>query len=225
MTAAKSGGRLYRRFGKRLVDIVVVVAVSPLAVVLVGLGWVLARASSGGSGFFVQPRVGRGMKPFMILKLRTMRDVSGASLTRADDPRITTAGGWLRRFKLDELPQLWNVLLGDMSLIGPRPEIPEWVQAERSSFEEVLVVRPGLSDLASIVYHDEASRLSRADAGVDVYGTEILPDKLRLGRLYAENVSLSLDWRLLVLTAVSILRPDWAAARAEQLARRYGAEA
>jgi lipopolysaccharide/colanic/teichoic acid biosynthesis glycosyltransferase len=217
------GRLLYFHFGKRVLDVAFVVTLAPIAAALVGLGWALARASSGGSGFFSHPRVGRGLEPFMILKLRTMRDVPGASVTRADDPRITRVGSWLRRFKIDELPQLWNVLVGDMSVIGPRPEIPEWVDANRASFAEILVVRPGLSDLASIVYHDEAALLSQAEPGVDLYETQILPHKLRLGRLYAENVSLPLDMRLIVLTAVSIFRPEWAATRAEQLAERYEA--
>jgi lipopolysaccharide/colanic/teichoic acid biosynthesis glycosyltransferase len=159
------------------------------------------------------------MRPFTLWKVRSMRPAAtGPSVTAADDTRITPAGRLLRRFKLDELPQLWNVARGDMSLVGSRPEVPEWVERFRAEFEDVLEVRPGLSDLASIIHFDEEAVLALTADRDAAYGEAILPDKLALNRLYVDNLSLRLDLHVIGLTLASIVARDWAAGRARRLA-------
>src|SRR6476660_9587971 len=118
---------MYRRHIKRWCDVTVVLLTAPVTVPVTLIGWLVVRVASHGPGFFGQTRVGRDCQLFTIWKLRTMRDrVGGSSVTVGADPRITGVGRVLRRWKLDELPQLWNVLRGDMSLVGPRPDVPEW---------------------------------------------------------------------------------------------------
>src|SRR5688572_29285565 len=121
------------------------------------------RRSSPGPALFRQERMGRNFQPFQILKFRTMLVDAprlGGSLTLGErDPRITRVGRFLRRWKIDELPQLINVLRGDMSIVGPRPEVPKYVEMFREDYAEILAVRPGITDAASLKYRDEASRL------------------------------------------------------------------
>ena len=124
---------------------------------------VLIKLDSRGPVIFSQVRVGKGFCPFRIYKFRTMVEEApgqGLPLTVGQDVRVTRVGRILRKFKLDELPQLVNVLVGDMSLVGPRPEVPRYVEPLRSEFSEILVVRPGITDLASLKYIDEASLLA-----------------------------------------------------------------
>lgn len=160
-------------------------------------------ADSPGPVLFRQVRVGRRFRRFRILKFRTMvadADARGGVLTLAGDPRITRAGRLLRRLKLDELPQLFNVVAGDMSLVGPRPEVPEYVERFRAEFAEVLAIRPGLTDLASLKYRDEAAVLATAADPDAEYVRVILPDKLRLAREYAGRASLRLDLSIILRT-------------------------
>jgi lipopolysaccharide/colanic/teichoic acid biosynthesis glycosyltransferase len=169
----------------------------------------LLRRESPGPIFYHGPRAGRGGKPFSILKFRTMHECpesyNGPRVTAKDDNRITPMGKWLRDTKLNELPQLWNVLIGDMSLVGPRPEDPEiaktWPQEVQN---EILSVRPGITSPASVLYRDEESLLP-ADGVMDVYFRDILPDKMRLDRLYVHNHSFMGDLDILFWTATSLL--------------------
>ena len=150
---------------------------------------------------FQQMRVGMSGRPFQILKLRTMRNkAEGAPITASGDQRVTAAGAWLRRFKIDELPQLPNVLLGDMSLIGPRPEVPEFVDHGDSLWRAVLGVRPGITDLASLTFRDEEAILGAATNPAVHYRSVILPEKLRLDLQYQRSRSLSRDFTLLWMT-------------------------
>lgn len=126
---------------------------------------------------------------------------SGLPITVANDRRITKAGDWMRKFKLDELPQLINVARGEMSLIGPRPEVPEYVRFDDSVWREVLSTRPGITDLASLAYRNEEEVLLPAADPDTFYRTVILPEKLRLNVAYQKSRSLSRDLRLLWLTA------------------------
>lgn len=173
-----------------------------------GLLAVLIKRDSPGPVFYHGPRMGRGERVFNILKFRTMRDdpdsYKGPRLTAKGDRRITSQGKWLRDTKLNELPQLWNVLIGDMSLVGPRPEDPEiatkWPEDAR---HEILSVRPGITSPASISYHDEEERLSH-DNLMDDYLETIAPDKMRLDRLYVRHHTFMSDldaifWTLIVL--------------------------
>jgi lipopolysaccharide/colanic/teichoic acid biosynthesis glycosyltransferase len=157
---------------------------------------VLVRMGSAGPAWFRQERVGKNFRPFQILKFRTMvQDAPrrGGPITFGADPRITPLGGILRKAKLDELPQLINVLKGDMSLVGPRPEVPRYVEMFRADYAEILRVRPGITDLASIRYRDEAALLGAAEDPEEEYVHRVLPEKIRLAKDYVRRRSLALD--------------------------------
>jgi lipopolysaccharide/colanic/teichoic acid biosynthesis glycosyltransferase len=195
---------------KRLFDIVAssvgILVLSP-ALCAIAL---LIKADSSGPVFFRQQRIGRNAKPFLIYKFRTMRQEEsgkGLQLTVSDDARITRVGAALRHFKLDELPQLINVLTGDMSVVGPRPEVPRYVDKwDDSTRSVVLSVRPGMTDLASILYRNESALLSGSDNPERKYVEEIAPAKSRLAVQYVRNQSLWLDVRIIFRTFLAILR-------------------
>jgi len=168
----------------------------------------LIKLDSRGPVIFRQVRVGRGFHPFKIYKFRTMVDGAphqGMSLTIGQDVRVTRVGRILRKFKLDELPQLVNVVLGDMSLVGPRPEVPRYVELLRSEFAEMLVIRPGLTDLASVKYIDEAAVLACFPNPEEAYRRTVLPEKLRLAKLYIRHMSLGLDLAIIVQTLLRMV--------------------
>ena len=160
------------------------------------------------SPFYIAMRVGRNGAHFRMVKLRSMvvaADKSGVDSTSGDDPRITLVGRFIRRSKLDELPQLWNVLLGEMSLVGPRPNVDRDVALYTDVERRLLSVRPGITDISSIVFADEGEIL-RGSADPDLeYNQRIRPWKSRLGLLYIDHLSLWLDIGLLWLTVVSSL--------------------
>lgn len=196
-----------RLFAKRLFDWVIalggllVLGLPMLAIAL----WI--RLDSPGPVFFRQERVGRGGQPFRIHKFRTMvadAPARGPALTVGADPRITRAGAWLRRRKLDELPQLLDVLAGHMSIVGPRPEVPHYVALYPPALrEQVLAVRPGITDPASLALADESELLARAADPEREYREVILPAKLRAAAGYARQATLATDlrvvWRTLLL--------------------------
>jgi lipopolysaccharide/colanic/teichoic acid biosynthesis glycosyltransferase len=159
--------------------------------------------------FFRQARVGLGGKLFRIWKFRTMRTeapgAEGPLVTAAGDPRITRFGRWLRTSKLDELPQLINVLVGEMSVIGPRPEVPRYVNLEDPVWQAVLAVRPGITDLATLAHLDEERTLFACDDPESYYRETILPGKLALNVKYLQLKSWRTDVRLILLTLQSIL--------------------
>lgn len=168
----------------------------------------LIKLDSPGSVFFRQERIGRGFRAFWIYKFRTMvahAPLIGGTVTTTRDPRITKLGAILRDTKLDELPQLINVLKGEMSLVGPRPEVQEYVDMFRAQYATVLSVRPGLTDLASLKYRHEAEILSTATNPEEEYVRHILPDKLRLAEEYVRRSCLVLDLRLIFQTIVRLL--------------------
>jgi lipopolysaccharide/colanic/teichoic acid biosynthesis glycosyltransferase len=183
-------------------------------VLLSGLGLVLltpflilislwVRLGSAGPVIYRQQRIGRGAVPFTLLKFRTMypdADKKGLITVGSRDPRITPAGAFLRKWKLDELPQLWNVFRGDMSLVGPRPEVPRYVDLYTPEQRKVLSVRPGITDKASIVYADENDRLSKAGDPEAHYQQVILPDKIRLNMEFIRRPTFGHYLRILWLT-------------------------
>ncbi len=158
-------------------------------------GYAIACISAGKNGFFKQQRVGRGGKIFNVIKLRTMRDIQGINTTATtkSDPRITKGGAFLRKCKLDELPQLWNVLTGQMSFVGPRPDVPGFADKLTGKDRIILTLRPGITGPATIKYKNEEELLAAAD-NPDKYNLEILwPDKVKINREYVENYSFFKD--------------------------------
>ncbi len=194
---------------KRSFDVCMAAVGLALTAPLLAIIAILIKLDSQGPVIFRQIRVGQGFRPFTILKFRTMAvDASGTCvpLTVGQDPRITRVGRILRKLKLDELPQLVNVLIGDMSFVGPRPEVPRYVERLRAQFSEVLTVRPGITDLASLTYIDEAALLSCSSNPEDEYQNKILPEKLRLAKLYIRHMSLRLDFAIIIQTLLHIVR-------------------
>jgi lipopolysaccharide/colanic/teichoic acid biosynthesis glycosyltransferase len=193
-----------RAMAKRAFDLVcAALGLVLLAPLLLGIAlWI--KLDSRGPVFFRQQRVGRGGVPFCIHKFRTMvadAPALGAPITVGADPRITRAGRFLRRAKLDELPQLIDVLVGTMSLVGPRPELPRYVALYPAELrDKVLSVRPGITDPASIEYRDEAALLARAADPERAYVEQVLPAKLRCSVRYVEQRSMRGDMRLIGAT-------------------------
>ncbi|HIQ21624.1 MAG TPA: aminotransferase class I/II-fold pyridoxal phosphate-dependent enzyme [Planctomycetes bacterium] len=169
---------------------------------------VLIKLTSRGPVFFLQERVGRGMRPFRIIKFRTMIQGAhkmGRLVTAGKDPRITPLGYFLRRMKIDELPQLINVLKGDMSFVGPRPEVAKFVELYREDFAQLLVVRPGITDLASLKYRHEADILGRSADPERTYVERVLPEKIALSKQYVARASLWLDLKLILATLLRLV--------------------
>lgn len=166
---------------------------------------VLTVLDSGRPVFYTQDRIGRGGRRFRLFKFRTMvrnADAIGRPITVGNDPRVTRVGQWLRRTKFDELPQLLNVVRGDMSLVGPRPELPIYVELFPVEYGRLLQVRPGITDRASILYRDESDRLGQSSDPETEYRTRILPDKLRVSAEYLDSASIWSDLGLIVRTLV-----------------------
>lgn len=194
---------------KRVFDILVslffIVLLSPVLLIIV-----LAVLLSGPGGvLFRQIRVGRGGEEFHVLKFRTMRPDSekGGQLTVGGrDPRITRVGYVLRQLKLDELPQLFNVLAGQMSVVGPRPEVPKYVALYNEVQRRVLSIRPGITDYASIRYFDENEILAKAENPEQEYIEQIMPAKLEINLEYIDNAHLGTDVKILWSTLLRILR-------------------
>jgi lipopolysaccharide/colanic/teichoic acid biosynthesis glycosyltransferase len=186
---------------KRSLDVVASAAgLVLLAPLLAAIALAVGR---DGPVFFRQERVGRGGRIFRIWKFRTMvpdAERRGSALTVAGDPRITRTGAWLRRTKLDELPQLLNVLRGEMSLVGPRPEVPRYVALYTPAQRRVLELVPGITDPASVRYRDEAGELSLAADPQRHYAEVVLPDKIRLNLDYAARATAASDLRILLRT-------------------------
>jgi len=167
----------------------------------------LVAVTSPGPVLFRQTRVGLSGRPFTLLKLRTMRVApEGSQLTASGDSRITPVGRWLRRFKLDELPQLWNVIRGDMSLVGPRPEVPRYVEAADPLWQSVLSARPGLTDPVTLRLRDEEALLAGVTDVEGFYRERLLPWKLRGYRDYLARRSWASDLGVLGATALAVLR-------------------
>ena len=171
---------------------------------------VLVKAEDGGPVLFKQERIGRLGRPFRILKFRTMTvdaPSRGPAITTQGDARITRVGAFLRRAKLDELPQLWNVLCGEMSLVGARPEVPRYVELFRSEYNDILKLRPGITDPASIRFRDESELLGASTDPEATYIERILPEKLRLARDYARHASPAYDLQLVLTTLMCLVYP------------------
>ncbi|MDO8773284.1 MAG: sugar transferase [Burkholderiaceae bacterium] len=200
---------------KRLFDVVAsaagLIVASPVLLPVIFLVWRQDRHSP----FYIAPRVGKNDKPFKMVKLRSMvinADKTGVDSTSANDNRITAVGQFIRRYKLDELTQLWNVFKGDMSLVGPRPNVKRETDLYTPVERKLLEVKPGITDISSIVFSDEGDILKdQADPDI-AYNQLIRPGKSMLGILYIENQSLWLDIKLCFLTVIAVLSREKALA-------------
>ena len=200
----KRGFPIWKRFLDVFVSSVGLLLFSPVAALVA----ILIKFDSRGPLLFRQERVGQGLGTFCIYKFRTMvvdAPLKGGPLTAAEDPRVTRVGRILRKTKIDELPQLINVLRGEMTLVGPRPEVPRYVALFRNDYEEILQIRPGITDLASLKYRDESSVLSRAADPEQEYLTRVLPDKIALAKEYVRRSSLTFDLSLILRTVARII--------------------
>ena len=180
------------------------IILSPLFVIL----WLLIWMESKGPGLFVQERIGLNGKPFGLYKFRSMRTDSESEslITIGDnDHRITRIGHFIRKYKFDELPQLLNVLKGDMSLVGPRPEVRKYVELYTAEQRKVLNVKPGITDYASIEYVNENELLGNADDPDRVYVEQVMPKKLELNMRYIQDRSLCQYFKIIFLTIKSIV--------------------
>jgi lipopolysaccharide/colanic/teichoic acid biosynthesis glycosyltransferase len=187
-----------------VVSLLVLLPASPLFVVVA----VLIRREDGGPVFYRANRVGRGGRPFQMYKFRTMvvdADRIGGPSTAGDDPRLTRIGTTIRRSKLDELPQLLNVVRGEMSLVGPRPEVQHYVDMYSAAEREILSVKPGITDWASIRYRNEADLLRGAADPEQAYMERIRPGKIALALEYVDKQSVVVDLSLILQTAAALL--------------------
>ena len=169
---------------------------------------ILIKIDSKGSVFFKQIRVTKNGKEFKIFKYRTMRVGSDkySQITVGKDGRITKIGSFLRKYKLDEIPQLINVLIGDMSLVGPRPEVPKYVALYTDEQKEILKVRAGITDYASIEFSDENDLLASEEEPEKAYIEKIMPKKIELNKKYLSEVSILTDIKIILLTIKKILK-------------------
>ena len=212
---------------KRLVDVCVaalaLLALSPFIAVISLLIWAQDRHNP----LYTPYRVGVDGRLFRMVKLRTMvvnADTAGGSSTAANDRRITALGRFIRRFKIDELGQLWNVLVGDMSLVGPRPNLKEDTDRYTAEERALISVKPGITDFASIVFADEGEILKDKPDPDIAYNQLIRPWKSRLGIFYVEHRSLAVDLRLIALTAQGLVDRPAALAGVHKLLKRLGAD-
>lgn len=194
---------------KRLFDLFAVSLVLIILLpffVLIGL---LILLTSNGGIFYKQERVGLDSRPFYLYKFRTMKigsDKKGLITVGEKDNRITSIGYYLRKYKLDEFPQLINILKNEMTIVGPRPEVARYVDLYTEEQRQVLKVKPGLTDLASLEFIDENKLLGEAENPEEVYVNEIMPEKLRLNLVYIKNNSLYEDVRIILTTVIRIIR-------------------
>lgn len=195
-------------FIKRVFDffaaLIGIIVISPILIVVS----IAIKLDSPGNIMFLQKRVGRDEKEFYIYKFRTMvtdAEKLGKQITVGKDSRITKVGAFLRKYKIDELPQLFNVLKGDMSLVGPRPEVPKYVALYSEEQKKVLSVRPGITDLASLRYSDENEILGKVDNPEEYYINVIMKDKLNLNLEYIEKSNLFFDISLIIKTIIKCI--------------------
>lgn len=170
---------------------------------------ILIKFDSNGSVFYTQERIGKDYKPFLLLKFRTMyldADKKGLLTVGKRDPRITKIGYNLRKYKIDEFPQLINVLLGEMSLVGPRPEVSKYVKYYTNEQKRILSIRPGMTDYASISFFDENALLIESTDPEEMYIKSILPEKINLNLIYVNNLTIINYFKIIILTIVKIIK-------------------
>ena len=194
---------MYKNFGKRIFDIIATLTGGILLLPIIIPNAVWIKLSSKGPLFYIQKRVGKDFKEFDLYKFRSMiidADKVGPSVTSGDDPRITKVGKIIRKTKIDELPQLFNVLKGDMSLVGPRPEVKKFVDSKKEDYKKVLSVKPGITDNAAIEFRDEETIMQQYEDKEKAYIDIILPQKIELYYQYIDTISFMNDLKLILKT-------------------------
>jgi lipopolysaccharide/colanic/teichoic acid biosynthesis glycosyltransferase len=190
---------------KRFVDIALAILLLPVTLPVLAVAALAIKMDSDGPVLFWQKRMGWKHQTFSLLKLRTMyTGCIGSVYTLGEDVRITPVGRWLRALKVDELPQLWNVLRGEMSLVGPRPVIPELALEFSGAYQRLLEVRPGLTDPASLKYFREERVLASADDPLDYFKNVVTPDKLRISQAYLDRANVWSDFMVILRTALGL---------------------
>ena len=205
MTTSDSSARglsFLQAFQKRTFDLFLAALGLLVAWWLILLAWLAASIDTRSNGFFVQKRVGRNGKIFRVVKIKTMRPVAAfdTTVTRRGDPRITPLGAFFRRTKIDELPQLWNVFLGDMSFVGPRPDVPGFADTLEGEERAMLSIRPGITGPATLKYRNEEELLA-AQEDPEAYNREVIwPNKVQINLDYIRNWSLARDIKYILDT-------------------------
>lgn len=200
----KKFNQIIKRVCDFILSLIGIIVLSPIFIIVS----IAIKLDSKGKILFLQKRVGRYGKEFDIYKFRTMvsdAERLGKQITVGNDNRITKVGAFLRKYKIDELPQLFNVLKGDMSLVGPRPEVPKYVKLYSDEQKKVLNVRPGITDMASLRYKDENEILGKVDNPEEYYINVIMKDKLKLNLEYIEKSNIFFDLYLIIKTVVKCI--------------------
>jgi lipopolysaccharide/colanic/teichoic acid biosynthesis glycosyltransferase len=193
----------YTKYGKRIFDFIAsllgLILLSPFLVII----GVLVKISDKGPIFYRSKRVGQNFKPFYLLKFRTMvvnAEELGPSITKGGDQRITKIGKFLRKTKLDELPQLWNVIKGELSLVGPRPEVEKYISFYKDDYKEILKIRPGITDYAAIKFKNEEEILAKFEDVEKAYIENVLPEKIKLYKTYLNEIGFLTDLKIIFKT-------------------------
>jgi len=198
---------LYILFGKRTFDLVIsLVGFICLLPVFLFIAFSI-KIIDRGRIFYIQKRMGVNFQPFNFYKFRTMIDDAdkvGPLITGSNDPRITIIGGFLRKYKLDELPQLVNVIKGDISMVGPRPEVEKYVSLFKNEYQDILQIKPGITDFAALHYRNEEAIMAKYEDPHKVYIEQILPEKIKLYYKYINSMSLITDIKIIFATIGSI---------------------
>ena len=198
----------YLSFGKRIFDICFSIFLSIILSPILILIFLILKLSSKDGAFYIQKRMGKGFREFDLYKFRSMikdADKKGLLITSSDDERITKFGRFLRSTKLDELPQIFNVLKGDMSIVGPRPEVKKYVDIKAKKYEKILSIKPGITDMSSLVYIDEEDILAKYEDKNKAYVDIILEDKIKRYNFYIDNMSFFNDIKIIFITIKKIL--------------------
>ena len=190
--------------GKEIFDFIFALVGLLIVFPIIVMAWIIATIETRSNGFFIQVRVGKNGKLFSLVKIKTMKKIEGMSttITSSNDIRITHSGSFFRKTKIDELPQLWNVLVGQMSFVGPRPDVPGYADKLKGGDRIILTVRPGISGPAQLFYKDEEKLLANQDNPVRYNDEVIWPNKVRINRGYVEHYSFLNDicyiWKTIV---------------------------
>lgn len=192
------GNNMVKWFFDRTLSLVLLMALMPILLLVA----IIILLASGAPVFYIQERIGQNAKPFKLIKFRTMKGEEESPVAAAELNRITRVGRWLRRTKIDELPELLNIFVGDMSFVGPRPDVAGYADKLEGDDRRLLTMKPGLTGVASLKYRNEEDLLAAQPNPQEYNDRVIWPDKVRLNLLYMERLSLWLDVKVLICTAL-----------------------